>query len=104
MIDTAEQLSGLPVDTVVRDGDSGLEAYARQADEVFEWVGAGSAIEYTSAELLHAHPEGLHVASIPVDALLSDEAVRAAAGIQAYLGFAKAAIRGAIVHVTGEEL
>ena len=113
---TAERLNALPEGTLVgwREVGSAKREYfvARVEHHHYDWFEATPVGgRYTSNSLLYyAVPSSIRVVSVPIDALLSGEAIEAATdafvmttNLAGTLGDeAKQAIRAAIAHVTGE--
>lgn len=102
---TARRLDDLPDGTVIAWEESGITVHAAIADDS-GWVIGGDRIRDRQNILIWASPGSTRVVSAPINALLTDEAIRAATPypeLQTSRTLTRVIIRDAIAHITGEE-
>lgn len=102
---TAERLDGMPEDTVVGVLWSGgaEERFIAEEDSDGTMVWAGTAGNYEDSESLIRNAVSVRVVSVPIDALLADDAVLEIVGdLMLEDGDPWNVLQGAIAHVTGE--
>lgn len=102
---TAERLDALPEGAVIRWTEDGYPEIAIRGDRSWRLLSGHEIYSETVGE--DADPGSIRVVSVPVDALLSDETMRAA-GEGHYLGQPNSRVRTAlhlaVAHITGEAL
>lgn len=105
---TAERLDALPEGTVVAwEGAYYSWALHDTPGSLYGWL-SDSGERWSSAEIVKSSEGSIRVVSVPVNALLTEDAIEAAADaawVDDAAGWsARAAIRAAIAHITGEAL
>ena len=98
---TVERLDALPEGTVIEWLDSGVELTAVKQEEGRWHLVRHTYYEYPEDIIEEAAPGSIRVVSVPIDALLADEAVHA---WDMHPADAYETIRAAVEHVIGETL